>query len=106
MAMAISVSFGVLQLVVAPQLWWAGVINLVGAVIYAAIPYLHRFGELVAPLTFIGTAYVSIFIVCWILGTGSGLQLYSWSRPASWCYSWAANASSWRPAWQASPLSW
>ncbi len=76
MAMAISVSFGVLQLVVAPQLWWAGVINLVGAVIYAAIPYLHRFGELVAPLTFIGTAYVSIFIVCWILGTGSGLQLY------------------------------
>lgn len=76
MAMAISLSFGILQVVVAPQLWWAGAINLVGAVIYAAIPYLHRFGELVGPLTFIGTAYVSIFIVCWMLGTGTGMQLY------------------------------
>ncbi len=76
MAMVISVGFGVMQLVAVPQLWWAGVVNLVGAAIYAVIPYLHRFGELVAPLTFLGTAYVSIFIVCWMLGTGSGLQLY------------------------------
>ncbi|HEY9303134.1 MAG TPA: adenylate/guanylate cyclase domain-containing protein [Mycobacterium sp.] len=76
MAMAISLGFGILQVVVAPQLWWAGVINLIGAAIYATIPYLHRFGELVAPLTFTGTAYVSIFIVCWMLGTGTGLQLY------------------------------
>ena len=28
------------------------------------------------PLTFIGTAYVSIFVICWIVGTGSGLQFY------------------------------
>ncbi len=75
-AMIISVSFGVMQLVVAPQLWWTGVINLVGAAIYAVIPWLYRFGELVPPLTFICTAYASIFVICSILGTGTGLQLY------------------------------
>ena len=37
---------------------------------------LHRFGELLPPLTFIGTAYVSIFTICWFVGTGSGLQFY------------------------------
>jgi adenylate cyclase len=76
MAVIVSAGFGVLQLVAAPQLWWTGVINIVGAAIYAIIPLLQRFGELVAPLTFIGTAYLSIFVICWILGTGSGLQLY------------------------------
>jgi adenylate cyclase len=76
MATVVSAFFGVMQLVAAPQAWWAGAINIVGAAIYATIPYLHRFGELVAPLTFLGTAYASIFIVCWMVGTGSGLQLY------------------------------
>jgi adenylate cyclase len=76
MAMVVSATFGVLQLLGAPHLWWPGVINIIGAAIYAVIPVLRRFGELVAPLTFIGTAYASIFAVCWIVGTGSGLQLY------------------------------
>jgi adenylate cyclase len=76
MATVVSAFFGVMQLVAAPHAWWAGAINILGAAIYATIPYLHRFGELVAPLTFLGTAYASIFIVCWMVGTGSGLQLY------------------------------
>jgi adenylate cyclase len=76
MAMGISAGFGIMQLLAAPQLWWTGAINIAGAAIYAIVPSLHRFGELVAPLTFIGTAYASIFAICWILGTGSGLQLY------------------------------
>jgi adenylate cyclase len=76
MAMVVSAGFGVMQLLVTPQLWWAGAINIVVAAIFAIVPYLHRFGELVAPLTFIGTAYASIFVICWMVGTGSGLQLY------------------------------
>ena len=76
MAMVISVGFGVLQLVVGPELWWAGAINLVAAVIFAITPYLYRFGELVPPLTFLGTGYASIFIICWMIGTGSGVQLF------------------------------
>ena len=76
MAMFISAGFGIIQVVSTPQLWWTGVINMVGAGIYAAVPLLHRFGELLPPLTFIGTAYVSMFTICWFVGTGSGLQFY------------------------------
>ena len=76
MAVFISAGFGFVQVVSAPQLWWTGIINIVGAAIYAIIPLLHRFGELLPPLTFIGTAYVSIFTICWFVGTGSGLQFY------------------------------
>jgi adenylate cyclase len=76
MAVIVSAGFGIIQVFAAPHLWWTGVINIVGAAIYATIPWLHRFGELVAPLTFICTAYVSIFVICWIVGTGSGLQFY------------------------------
>jgi adenylate cyclase len=76
MAVIVSASTGVLQLLAAPQLWWTGVINIVCAAIFAIVPSLHRFGELVAPLTLIGTSYVAIFVICWIVGTGSGLQLY------------------------------
>lgn len=76
MAVIVSAGFGSIQVFAAPHLWWTGVINIVGAAIYAMVPWLHRFGELVAPLTFIGTAYVSIFVICWFVGTGSGLQFY------------------------------
>ncbi len=76
MAVIVSAGFGVIQVFASPHFWWTGAINIVGAVIYATIPWLHRFGELVAPLTFICTAYVSIFVICWIVGTGSGLQFY------------------------------
>ena len=76
MAVFVSAGFGLVQVLSAPQLWWTGIINIVGAAIYASIPLLHRFGELLPPLTFIGTAYVSIFTICWFVGTGSGLQFY------------------------------
>jgi adenylate cyclase len=76
MAVFISAGFGFVQILSAPQLWWTGIINVVGAAIYATVPLLHRFGELLPPLTFIGTAYISIFTICWFVGTGSGLQFY------------------------------
>ena len=76
MAVFVSAGFGLVELFAAPELWWTGVINIGGAAIYAIVPLLHRFGELVAPLTFIGTAYISIFTICWFIGTGSGLQFY------------------------------
>ena len=76
MAVFVSASFGFVQIFSEPRLWWTGLINIVGAAIYAAVPLLHRFGELVPPLTFIGTAYLSIFTICWFVGTGSGLQFY------------------------------
>lgn len=76
MAVIVSAGFGFVYVFAAPELWWTGVVNIAAAAIYATIPLLHRFGELVPPLTFIGTAYVSIFTICWFVGTGSGLQFY------------------------------
>jgi adenylate cyclase len=76
MAVFISAGFGLVQMFSGAQMWWTGVINILGAAIYATVPLLHRFGELVPPLTFIATAYASIFTICWFVGTGSGLQFY------------------------------
>lgn len=76
MAVFISAGFGIVQVIASPHLWWTGLVNIVAAAIYASVPLLHRFGELIPPLTFIGTAYLSIFTICWFVGTGSGLQFY------------------------------
>jgi adenylate cyclase len=76
MAVFISAGFGLVQVFASPNLWWTGFINIAGAAIYASVPLLHRFGELLPPLTFILTAYLSIFAICWFVGTGSGLQFY------------------------------
>jgi adenylate cyclase len=71
----VSGSFGVLQLV-AGYGDWIGIANLFTAAIFVMIPLLNRFGELVAPLTFICFAYASIFVIGWHIGTDSGLQFY------------------------------
>jgi adenylate cyclase len=75
-AAAVSGSFAVMELVTGQGLWRIAVINFVTALIFLIIPFLHRFGELVAPLTLIFTSFVSLSVVCWNVGTGSGLQFY------------------------------
>jgi adenylate cyclase len=76
MAMIVAGGTGVLNIVTAPGAWPAGAVNIAAAAIFALIPLLHDFGELVAPLTFVCTAYVSIFVVCWEMGTASGMEFY------------------------------
>jgi adenylate cyclase len=51
-------------------------IDLAAATIFATVPLLHRFGKLVAPLTFVGASYVSIVVITWNVGTGNGLQFF------------------------------
>ena len=51
-------------------------IDLAAATIFATVPLLHRFGKLVAPLTFVGASYVSIVAISWNVGTGNGLQFF------------------------------
>lgn len=77
MAVAVCATYAVVGLLAGEQLWWrTQLVNFVAAVIFATVPLLHRFGELVAPLTFIGAAYISIFLISWNVGTGSGLQFF------------------------------
>ena len=65
-----------IQLLAEHGVWRVAFINLVAAAIFAAVPLLHRYGDLVAPLTMILTSYVSLSVVTWTIGTGAGLQFY------------------------------
>ncbi|MET0896913.1 MAG: adenylate/guanylate cyclase domain-containing protein [Mycobacterium sp.] len=73
---AVSASFGAWQTLGGFGVWQLGLINVATGLIFLAIPLLNRFGELVAPLTFIAVAYGSIFFITCNLGTDSGLQFY------------------------------
>jgi adenylate cyclase len=76
LAALVTASFVVLQFVTGPTTWRVGWINVVAAVVFAGAPLLSRFGELVAPLTLVGTAYVAVFTVTWDAGTGTGAQFF------------------------------
>jgi adenylate cyclase len=73
---AISAFFGIQGLLIGQVAWWISLVNLCSAAAFAAIPYLCRFGELVAPLVFFAVAYTTLTVVCIFLGTGTGLQFY------------------------------
>jgi adenylate cyclase len=57
-------------------------INALDALIWAAVPLLHRFGPLAATLTLAGSAYASNFALTYLLGTGAGIHLYYISTAA------------------------
>lgn len=76
LAVVVSVSFIAVQFIIGAFMWQVIVINVLAALVFAIVPMLHRFGELVAPLVFICTAYVTVFASCWDVGTGSGAQLF------------------------------
>jgi adenylate cyclase len=73
---AVSAFFGIQGLFLGRDLWWIAALNLASASIFLMIPLLYRFGDLVAPMVFFLVAYASITVVCWHLGTGSGIQFY------------------------------
>jgi adenylate cyclase len=75
-AAAVSGSFGILQLFTGHASWWIGLLNLATAAVLVMTPMLFYYGEFIGPLTFVAVAYVSIFVICWTLGTDSGLQFY------------------------------
>ena len=59
-----------------PKTWELSVINRVTAVILIAVPLLHRFSPLAAPLVLVLVAYAFIFVVGSMLGMGAGTYLY------------------------------
>jgi adenylate cyclase len=76
LAVMVSVSFVLVQILTDSWTWQVSSINVIGAMVFAMVPWLQRFGELVAPLTFLGAAYVSVFASMWDVGTGSGGQFF------------------------------
>ena len=67
--------FGIQGLFIGEDLW-SSLVNLASAAIFLLIPLLYRFGEVVPALVFFFVAYASITVVCWHLGTDSGLPFY------------------------------
>jgi len=75
-AAAVSASFGIFQLVLGGALWWLGAVNLACSLAFLMIPWLRGLGELVAGMTFVVVAYMSVGFMCFSVGTGTGLQFY------------------------------
>lgn len=73
---AIIVFFAIQGWLVNREIWWIPLLNFGCALIFLMIPFLCRFGELVAPLVFFAVAYAVVTVLCVYLGTGTGLQLY------------------------------
>ena len=65
-----------MQIVTVRGLWYVIVVNVITTTVLLTIPFLHRFGRLVAPLTLTLTCYVTLSVVTWTVGTDAGLQLY------------------------------
>jgi adenylate cyclase len=76
LAVMVIATFVIQQIVTDTWSWQISSINVSAAIIFAIVPWLQRFGELVAPLTFIGAAYVSIVATCWDAGTGTGAEFF------------------------------
>lgn len=76
LAACISAGFGLLEIWADPTYWWIGALNLLAAAAFVLTPLLYHYGELIAPLTFVAIAYLTTFVVCWVVGTGSGIQFY------------------------------
>jgi adenylate cyclase len=77
LAAIISAGFGLLEIWADPTYWWIGALNLIAAAAFVLTPLLYHYGELIAPLAFVGIAYLTTFVICWVVGTGSGIQFYS-----------------------------
>ena len=75
-AAVVTLFFGILQIVTGPRILVLGLVNVGTAIAFMLIPLLHRFGEVIASLTFVTVAFVSLTYVGWHIGTDSGLQFY------------------------------
>jgi adenylate cyclase len=72
----VTAGFGAIELMTG-RLWYAALINAAAALIFAMIPLLHRFGELVAPLALVCTANVLMILVTWRLGTHAVIAYFA-----------------------------
>lgn len=75
MAALVSAGFGAIELLTT-KLWPIAVVNGVAALIFALIPLLHRFGELVAPMVLVCTAYGLMMAVGSWIGTHTGIAFF------------------------------
>ena len=70
----LSLAFALVQFLDAsPQAWKPASVNALAAVIFASVPLLHRFGPHWAGLTLMLVGWSDLFVLIWLLGTGTGM---------------------------------
>ncbi|HJQ57464.1 MAG TPA: adenylate/guanylate cyclase domain-containing protein [Vineibacter sp.] len=80
---ALTVVFAVGQFLdPAPGMWKPATANALYAPAFAAIPLLHRYGPLMAPVALLSTAYVAISVLILLFGIGNGMFIYFLMAPA------------------------
>jgi adenylate cyclase len=72
----VAAGFGAMQLLVNSGAWSIAFVNFGTAVVFAVIPLLYRFGELIPSLAFFSVAGLSTTFLCSHVGTGTGVQFY------------------------------
>lgn len=75
-AAALTAVLGILQTFTGDRVLYIGLINLALAGVFLAIPWLHRFGNLIAAVVFVVVAYTALTFVGTQIGTDSGVQFY------------------------------
>ena len=73
---ALTATLGLLQTVTGDRVLYIGLINLITAALFLAIPLLHRFGNVIPAMVFVVVAYCSLTFVGSQIGTDSGVQFY------------------------------
>src|SRR5690349_7875389 len=76
MGVAITAGFAIMELVFSQSRTYVGWVDLGTAAVLATVPLLYRFGELVPSLTYVTVVYLTVAVLCWHLGTGTGVQFY------------------------------
>jgi adenylate cyclase len=59
------------------------IINLIMAAVALTVPFLHRYGELVGPITILVSELVGIFTLTYYLGRDTGLHIQYFAAPAA-----------------------
>ena len=75
-AAVLTAALGVMQTITGDGVVHIGVVNLVIAAIFMAVPLLARFNNVIAALVFVAVAYSSLLFVGSQIGMDSGVQFY------------------------------
>jgi adenylate cyclase len=105
-AAALTAGLGILQTITGDQVGYIGLINLALAGVFLAIPWLHRFGNLVAATVFVIVSYASLTFVGAEIGPTPGCSSTIWCRHRWQCWCWASSTSRWPASWWPSAPAW
>ena len=98
-AAVVTLFFGIMQIVTGPKILALGLVNVGTAIAFMLIPLLHRFGDVIASLTFVTVAFASLTASAIATVPRKGYRLavaaapWSGGSPTRWSWSPAPRCS-------------